>query len=214
MFPVSAPAGYAKEMDKPEQDNKFAKIVAQHSSSAGAKGEQLATFAPRDTVPPTVAITGPLSGSSLAGRTRVSAAAADNYGVASVQFMVDGANVGSRLLSPPFAFTWQTTTVSNGLHTLTAVATDTAGLSTVSLPVTVTVANSDLVLHLDFETYFAGGIVSDVSGYGNFGIRYSLAHWPTDATIHTSRGCRSSNAPTIRRRCRCSWSRASPTTPW
>ncbi len=30
----------------------------------------------------------------------------------------------------------------------------------------------------------------------------------------SSRGCRSSNAPIIRRPCRCSWSRASPRTPW
>ena len=34
------------------------------------------------------------------------------------------------------------------------------------------------------------------------------------ARRRSSRGCRSSNAPIIRRRCRCSWSRASPTTPW
>ena len=31
------------------------------------------------------------------------------------------------------------------------------------------------------------------------------------ARRRSSRGCRSSSAPTIRRRCRCSWSRASPT---
>jgi hypothetical protein len=47
-WPSQDPAGYAKEMDKPEQDNKFAKIVAQHTSSAGDKGEKLATFVPRE----------------------------------------------------------------------------------------------------------------------------------------------------------------------
>ena len=35
-----------------------------------------------------------------------------------------------------------------------------------------------------------------------------------EARRRSSRGCRSSSAPTIRRRCRCSWSRASPTAPW
>jgi len=30
----------------------------------------------------------------------------------------------------------------------------------------------------------------------------------------SSRGCRSSSAPTIRRRCRYSWYRGSPTAPW
>ena len=34
------------------------------------------------------------------------------------------------------------------------------------------------------------------------------------ARRRSSRGCRSSSAPIIRRRCRCSWSRASPTMRW
>jgi hypothetical protein len=139
-----------------------------------------ASFAPRDVVAPAVAILTPASASTAAGNVRLSATASDNYGVAEVQFMVDGGNVGPRLLSSPYAFTWQTTSVSNGIHTLTAVARDTAGNSTVSAPVDVTVANSDLVLHFDFETNFSGGVVRDVSNYGNHGIRYSLAHWPTN----------------------------------
>ena len=38
---------------------------------------------------------------------------------------------------------WNTTTVSNGSHTLSAVARDAAGYTTTSPPVTVTVQNAD-----------------------------------------------------------------------
>ena len=41
----------------------------------------------------------------------------------------------------PYALAWDTRTVSNGAHTLTALATDVDGHSTLSAPVTVNVAN-------------------------------------------------------------------------
>ena len=42
----------------------------------------------------------------------------------------------------PYSVSWNTTTVTNGNHTLTAVARDAAGNTTTSAPVTVTVANT------------------------------------------------------------------------
>jgi hypothetical protein len=38
--------------------------------------------------------------------------------------------------------------------------------------------------------------------------------WNSPPRRKSSRGCRSSSAPTTRPHYRCSWSRASPTTPW
>ena len=49
---------------------------------------------------------------------------------------------GSRTPTPPYALAWDTRTVSNGAHTLTARARDAAGNSTLSAPVTVNVANT------------------------------------------------------------------------
>jgi len=43
--------------------------------------------------------------------------------------------------SPPYAINWETTTASNGSHTLTATATDTSGNVGTSAPVGVTVQN-------------------------------------------------------------------------
>ena len=62
-----------------------------------------------------------------------------------------------------------------------------------------------------------GGQIEGRSGAG-------LGHFQPHAVVdrarsraarrRSSRGCRSSSAPIIRRRCRCSWCRASPTAPW
>ena len=71
----------------------------------------------------------------------VSATAGDNVGVVGVQFKLDGANLGAEDTTAPYAVTWNTTTATNGGHTLTAVARDAAGNTTTSAPVTVTVAN-------------------------------------------------------------------------
>ena len=72
----------------------------------------------------------------------VTADASDNIGVVGVQFLVDGVNAGVEDAAPPYALAWDTRTVPNGAHTLTARARDAAGNSTLSAPVPVNVANS------------------------------------------------------------------------
>ncbi len=94
-----------------------------------------------DLLPPSVTITSPSSGSTVAGTTNVSASASDDVGVAGVQFKLDGANLGPEDVVAPFSVAWDTTTASNGSHTLTAVARDAAGNAGTSSPVTVTVSN-------------------------------------------------------------------------
>ncbi len=98
-----------------------------------------------DTTPPTVSITAPLPGSTVFGTAvTVSANASDNFGVVGVQFKLDGANLLAEDLTPPYSVSWNTTTVSNGPHMLTAVARDAAGNQTTSIPVSVTVNNADM----------------------------------------------------------------------
>src|SRR5207247_562908 len=71
----------------------------------------------------------------------VTASASDNVGVAGVQFMLDGANLGAEDTGAPYSVSWDTTTTGNGSHTLTAIARDAAGNRTTSTAVTVTVSN-------------------------------------------------------------------------
>ena len=72
----------------------------------------------------------------------LTADAADNVGVVGVQFKVDGTNVGAEDTTAPYSVSWNSTTVANGTHTVTAVARDAAGNTTTSTPVTVTVTNA------------------------------------------------------------------------
>src|SRR5207249_7157472 len=55
------------------------------------------TAAPPDTTPPTVSITAPSAGATVAGTVTVSANASDNVGVVGVQFKLDGTNLGAEL---------------------------------------------------------------------------------------------------------------------
>ncbi|HEX9368568.1 MAG TPA: Ig-like domain-containing protein [Vicinamibacterales bacterium] len=91
-----------------------------------------------------VTITSPGSGSTVANTVPVSASVSvvGSLTVASVQFKLDGANLGALDTSAPYSVSWNTTAVGNGSHTLTAVARDILGAQFTSAPVTVTVNNA------------------------------------------------------------------------
>jgi hypothetical protein len=93
-----------------------------------------------DTTPPTVSITAPANSSSRAGTVTLAANASDDVAVASVQFAVDGVNVGSAITASPYQFSWDSTAVADGTHTITATATDTSG-NTAASSVSVTIVN-------------------------------------------------------------------------
>ena len=94
-----------------------------------------------DTTPPTVSLTAPAAGANVKGAIPVSANAADNVGVAGVQFLLDGASLGAEDQSSPYSISWDTTSVADGTHVLAARARDAAGNTTVSSNVTITVGN-------------------------------------------------------------------------
>jgi subtilisin family serine protease len=94
---------------------------------------------PSDTAPPSVSITSPSGGSSVSGTISVQGSASDNVGVTSVSLSIDGVALGSDT-TVPYSFSWNTTTVANGSHNLTATASDAAG-NTASTTITVTVSN-------------------------------------------------------------------------
>jgi hypothetical protein len=99
---------------------------------------------PRDANPPTAAMTAPAGGTTVSGTVvNVAATASDDVGVVGVQFLLDGAPLGSVDTSVPYAITWNSTTATNGTHTLGARATDAAGNVGNATAVTVTVSNVD-----------------------------------------------------------------------
>jgi hypothetical protein len=107
---------------------------------------------PPDTTPPTVSLSVPANGATVTGASvTVSATASDNVGVSGVQFKLDGANLNSEDTSSPYSITWNSTTAANGSHTLTAIARDAAGNTTVSTSRTVTVSNTSTPKPADID---------------------------------------------------------------
>jgi len=94
-----------------------------------------------DTTAPTVAVTSPTGGTTVAGTVSVSVNASDNVGVAHVDLLVNGAVVATDTAAP-YQFSWNSANVANGSVTVTAAAYDAAGNSAVSSPVMLTVSNT------------------------------------------------------------------------
>jgi len=102
----------------------------------------LVTQALPDTTPPTVALSAPASGATISGSTTIAASASDDVAVAGVQFLLDGAALGSEITVAPYTLSWNSTTTSNGAHTLSARARDAAGNTATAANVTITVSNT------------------------------------------------------------------------
>jgi len=95
-----------------------------------------------DVTPPAVSITAPANGATVSGNSVVfSATASDAGGVQKARFWVDNYYLGFDS-SAPYAKTWNTTTYSNGPHTLKVEALDMANNSTITT-IGVTVSNAD-----------------------------------------------------------------------
>jgi hypothetical protein len=95
-------------------------------------------------VPPVVSIISPLSGTNLpAGNISITANASVTAGtVAKVEFFSNGTKIGESTTSP---FTFQWTGVAEGRYVLTARATTSAGVNTLSTPVTVVVGRPQIL---------------------------------------------------------------------
>jgi parallel beta-helix repeat protein len=97
---------------------------------------------PVDIVAPTVKVTDPPSGAFLRGMVSVVASASDNVGVVGVQFQMDGVNFGAEQTQSPYGVQFDTNTLSDGAHAITAVARDASGNIGTSSAVTVDVDNT------------------------------------------------------------------------
>ena len=118
------------------------KAVDAAGNQSGLSTAASATTPGPDAIAPSVTLTAPVvpAGSSsvtVAGSVTVSATASDNIGVLGVQFLLDNVLLVDDTTSP-YSTSWNTTTASNGQHTLAARARDAAGnASTASITVIV-----------------------------------------------------------------------------
>jgi len=93
-----------------------------------------------DTTPPTTSIDSPTDGATVSGTVTVSASATDDVGVVRLELYIDGV-LALSATSGPISYSWNTTLVANGAHTLMTKAYDAAGNLGVSPTVNVTVNN-------------------------------------------------------------------------
>ena len=108
-----------------------------------------------DTTPPTTSITSPANGATVSGTVTINATASDNVGVTQMQILIDGAVAASNTNATSLSFSWNTTTVANGSHTIVSKAFDAAGNVGTSSTITVTVSNG-------------GGTITELIGNGGF----------------------------------------------
>jgi hypothetical protein len=120
-----------------------------------------------DTTPPVVTVTSPQNGAQVSGTVTVSASATDpdNPTVSSMQLFIDSVMVASNTNSNTISYSWNTTTYTNGPHSIYAKAYDAAGNVGTSSTINVTVNNtsSQLIVNGGFETgnlssWSAGGV--------------------------------------------------------
>jgi thermitase len=127
---------------------------------------------PTDTTAPTTSITSPANGATVSGTISVAASASDNVGVTKVEFYLNGA-LAATDTSSPYSWSWNTTTVANGSHTLSSKAYDAAGNIGTSSNVIVTVSNST-------STDTTAPVISNVSAVGvHKNGRFEIT-WTTD----------------------------------
>jgi len=135
-----------------------------------------------DTTPPTTAITSPANGATVSGTTTVQASASDAVGVARVELYVDGSLAGTDT-SSPYSFSWSTTSVADGSHSLQTRAYDAAGNVGSSAVVGVTVSNGstggELVVNGGFEGStspwtLSGDAYWSTGGYARSGTGYTI----------------------------------------
>jgi hypothetical protein len=151
------------------------------------------TFSTIDGTAPSVSITDPTGGAMVSGAVTVTASAADNVGVTQVQILVDGVPIATDT-SAPYTTSWDSSTVANGSHTLTAVAQDLAGNSMTSAPVAVTVANDDETV-IGLGEYPADGGWLALGGKTTNAFTTQVwsrigwdAYWASNGELHTAAG--------------------------
>jgi acid phosphatase type 7 len=137
-----------------------------------------------DAAPPTVSITQPTAGANVSGVTLVRAQASDDVRVEKVDLWVDGVLSGIDTQAP-YEFSWDTTKLQNGSHTIEARTYDIAGKRASSGALTINVKNGatavpEIVLYASETTARAGNwlVEADGTAAAGFRIRYPDAGGP------------------------------------
>ena len=90
-----------------------------------------------------VAITSPSANANVSGTVQLGATAQSSDGIASVQFLVDGKNVGAPVTASPYQYAWSSNSVADGTHSIGATALTVSGQTLNAASVSVIVSNQN-----------------------------------------------------------------------
>ena len=127
-----------------------------------------------------VTITSPAANATVSG-SAVPVMVTTSGAVTSVQLQVNGANVGSPSVTPPYTLTFNTTTLNNGPYTLTAVASDGQGHTATSAGVPVNVNNGSAPVPTPFITGDTPGAARN-NFTGFVGLAFTVGSTPITVT--------------------------------
>ena len=136
--------------------------VARDAAGRETTSDPVSITVLNDAAAPTVAVTSPAANTTIGGTVTIAATAADDIGVTSVQFLVDGAPLGAADTDAPYEAEWATPTTVNGPHTLSAVARDAAGHVTMSSGVAISVVNDLAAPTIGLAAPAAGATVDGI----------------------------------------------------
>lgn len=103
--------------------------------------------------PPTIAITYPVDGSTVIGEITITADAADDNAVTQVDFYIDASLLGSDT-ETPYEWLWDSTTVADDLHAISATAIDAISqIGTDSIIITVDNMLDEGTMHIGDITF-------------------------------------------------------------
>jgi glucose/arabinose dehydrogenase/peptidoglycan/xylan/chitin deacetylase (PgdA/CDA1 family) len=130
-----------------------------------------------DVTAPTISITAPSAGATVLGTALLDATATDAIGVAGVRFFVDGVPVGTEDTESPYSATWDSNSIPNGTHIITAQARDAAGNIGFAQSVSVTVANTSNITNLIQNPSL------ETTGPNNTPLNWSQSRWGSNTTV-------------------------------
>jgi len=143
--------------------------------------------------PAAVSIASPAAGTAVRGTLMITTSVADS--VVGVQFLVDGNPLGAEVTTAPFSVTWDSTTTTDGLHSLSARARDAAGVTATSADVPVDVLNDGIPPAVAITAPAANAIVTGTDvlvsanatdNVGVVGVQFLLDGAPLGAEVTTA----------------------------
>ncbi|HLP57237.1 MAG TPA: Ig-like domain-containing protein, partial [Candidatus Deferrimicrobium sp.] len=114
-----------------------------NATNGNGNTSRLVTLQVNTDNPPTLSIQSPAANAVLSGTVNIQVQATDDRGVNKVEIYIDKVLAGT-LTAVPYTYSWNTTTVTNGAHTIKAIAYDTLN-QTREAQIAVTVNNTTAV---------------------------------------------------------------------